>query len=121
MVSFETLIKIAPFNNDTRSKILMQANSLSDDQKLKLTQMAWSMITTLYQAKLKQRFELELLDVREGKKELANDAKQTIENELVHELISQLELSGTEEEIVKVKETIQQHATSSLPSFNQTS
>ena len=113
MISFQTLLKVAPFNAETRAKLDLNMSSLSEDQKFKLTQIAWSMLAALYQAKLNKEFELELLDVREGKKQYDENIREKIEGKLLHELAQKLELSGTEEEIEEVKKSIEQFKTSS--------
>lgn len=112
MITFQTLIKVAPFDTETRTAIERQMGSLTPDQELKLTQLAWEMIATTFQARLNTEFDLELLAIREGKKQYDQAAFKTIEQRLLQELAVQLESADTEEQIEQVKQSIQEHTKS---------
>lgn len=111
MITFQTLITIAPFDDETRAQIASQEPSLTEDQKLQLTQLAWSLLAQQYRAKLDSKVDDILLEIQEGKRAYNREEFKKAEEELDLEFATKLESSQTTEAIQAVKGEIQKHLT----------
>lgn len=106
-VDFEKLIKIAPFDEPTREKILSQKDSLTPDQILRLEEVAWTMLASVYQAKIKKMTDEALYEMAQGKKTYNKSDFAEMQTRLYLEFAKQLEMTESSEAIQTVKQELQ--------------
>ncbi len=112
-ISFEQVIKAAPFDDQTKKTILETVPTLNQDQTYDLTRLAWEMIAADFATKLKEKTDLILLEVAEGKKTYNKNDFVEIEVALYHELAAKFEVAEKEEVVNVLKEEITKHQTTS--------
>lgn len=117
-ISFEQVIKAAPFDDQTKKTVLESIPTLNQDQLYDLTRLAWEMIAADFAAKLKERTDLILLEVAEGKRTYNKNDFVEAEVTLYHELANKFEAAEKEEVVNVLKEEITKHQTASQLTTN---
>lgn len=108
-VTLKTLIEITPFDNQTRSQLLEKINTLSEDQKYRLSSACWTSLATKFQAQLKARTSRLLLEIQQGSKQFNKGDFQKIENDLYEEFAKLLQSAQSEEEIQQVRQELNKY------------
>lgn len=59
MITLRSLVKAAPFDEETRNIIIekIDKNELDENQKFQMSELCWDMIFTLYETELKVRID----------------------------------------------------------------
>lgn len=106
-IQFEKLITVAPFSENVRKDIL--SKTLTDDQKYKLTELAWQMIALSFQAKLKYQTDLISLEITQGKRKYNKNDFVEAQVALYHELADKFEVVEKEQGISQIKEELDKY------------
>lgn len=110
-ITIKTLIKVSPMKEDTRNNLLSKADSLTDDQKFKLSETLWSVIAEQFKIELKHKYDSLLLEVSEGKRNFNKNDFVEAESSLYHQFSGKFNEAGTEEDIKQVREQIGKYLT----------
>lgn len=109
LIQFEKLINVATFSDKVKSDILAKAATLSEDQKFKLSEVAWKMIAAGFQAKLKQQTDLILFEVAQGKRQYNKNDFVEAQVMLYQELANKFELLEKEQGISQIKQELEKY------------
>ena len=106
-ISLTALLKLANFPQDRIDKIKENIDYVSDEDKLKLSDVAWKTIFEKYFAQLSLE-RIHILDeIKEGKRKYnANDFEE-IKARLIHELLQKLQASETDTSIEEVRKHLE--------------
>ena len=117
MITLNSLVKVAPFDEKTRGDILskIEKNELDESQKLQMTSLCWDMITMLYETQLQIIYDAMLLEETEGKKTYSQNDFIEQRLKLMNEIAVQFEAVSKEEAITEVKKQLAEHTKKSIP------
>jgi len=108
-VDLPTLLKAAPFPEKERQNILAKLAKLTDDQKLRLSTVAWTALSQVYFGQLKYEKDKLLLEIKQGKKQYNKKDFEELRKNLTTEFAKKLEKAETEEDIGEVREELKKH------------
>lgn len=108
-VTLKTLIEIAPFDNQTRSQLLEKLDSLTEDQKFRLSSACWTSLAAKFESQYKARAAQLLIEAQQGTKKLNQDDFKKIEDELYSEFAKLLKSAQSDEEILEVRNQLKQY------------
>lgn len=107
MIDLQQLIQIAPFPAETKADIVAKINTLSDQQKRDLENLAWDSIIEDYENKIAFATQTALTQMAIGQSSAKDVALEKIEDEVFNEFISKMEGINTQEQIEEVREKLQ--------------
>lgn len=105
-VDLKTLLKVAPFPEEQRQKVLANFDKLTEEQKLRLTNVAWTAITQKYYAQLRYKVGMLLLEIRQGKKKYNPEDFKKIEEETTREFVNKLKGESKEISLEEIREQL---------------
>lgn len=108
-VALKTLIEITPFDTQTRSQLLEKLDTLSEDQKYRLSSTCWTSLAIKFQAQFKARTGKLLLEIQQGVKKYNKEDFQKIENDLYQEFAGLLQSAQSGEEMQGVREELNKY------------
>lgn len=108
-VTLKTLIEITPFDTQTRNQLLEKLDTLSEDQKYRLSSACWTSLATKFQAQLKARTSRLLLEIQQGTRQFNKEDFQKIENDLYEEFAKLLQSAQSEDEIKEVRQELNKY------------
>lgn len=108
-VSLKTLVEAAPLEVGVKNQIIERLETLTDDQKLRISLACWQALAWQFKARYKAQVDQALLEIREGKRQYNKEDFQKIENDLYQEFAKLLKSAQTEEEIAYVREEIKKY------------
>ncbi len=114
-VDLKTLIKAAPFKEETRQKLLAGLATMTEGQKFALSQTCWQSIAMLYFSKLKFKRDKLLLEIQEGKKKFDNKEFEDMENEIAQQYADKLSSAHSEATIEEVRKELKKYLRPSKP------
>ncbi len=110
-VDLVTLLKVAPFPEEQRQRLLANLDRLTDDQKLRLSETAWTALTGMYAARLKYERDKLLLEIAQGKRGFDRRDLEQIEEKANQAFVQALKAksaSATEESTKEVIEELKE-------------
>jgi hypothetical protein len=107
-VSLKTLLHAAPFPEAEREALLNQYDQLSDEQKLRLSNAAWTALSAMYFGRLKYETDKLLLEIQDGKRKFDKNEFVEIETKLTHEFAQKLQAAETQESLEEVRKNLEQ-------------
>lgn len=109
MITFSKLVRLAPFDEETRKEILAKEATMSEDQKREITELAWDMVTAEYQANADAQIDLEFEKLREENKPFSEEVNTAVHLQMDMDFDKKLEAADTSEQIEKVQEELKTH------------
>lgn len=110
-ISFPALLKLANFSQDKIEQLMGNIDYVSEADKIKLSDTAWSFITTKYYAQIALE-EIQILDeVKQGKRKYDPNDLQEVKAKALHELIQKLNVAQDEQAIGDVKKQLEKYKT----------
>ncbi len=106
-ITVKNLIQFLPIDEKVRQQVLAKYDGFSDDQKLAMSKLCWTMFYELLHAQTNYEFKKALLDVKEGKGKLKNTLYKEIEERVYKKMVDDLRKGGQAEAIKEVREKIQ--------------
>lgn len=113
MIELNQLILIAPFEEATRQEIQAKLDTLSEEQKRDLENLAWNMIINDYQNKVSLETQVAITEVAEGKRRAEDANLEQIQRDIFDELSTKLQGLVTTEQIAEVRQKIQEQTAKS--------
>lgn len=107
MMTVKQLLKILPFETQTRNNLLTRFDSLTSDQKLEISEVCWLMYFELIDAEIKYELEKALVEVKENKRSLDKNLYRQIEDQVYMKFMRNLRDEQEEEKINELREKIQ--------------
>lgn len=114
-VTLKTLLNVAPFPPEKRDKILAIFDQLTEDQRLRLSDAAWTGISAQYFSKLKYEFDKLNLEVTQDKRQYNENDFEEARAKLIREFVDRLQLEETQESIEEVKQQLEKYKTQPMP------
>jgi len=114
MISIKQLIQVAPFPEDQRKKLIENIDKLTDDQKYRLSNIAWKALAHIYFAQLKAERQLLMDEVIHEKRKMNPNDFEEIEAKLLHEFAQKLEAAESQESIGEVRKELEKFKTQPL-------
>lgn len=108
-ITLETLLKVSPMNESIRSQLLEKLNTLSDDQKFRLSTACWTALSLQFEARYKAKVAEAMLEIQEGKKTYTKEDFERMENELYTEFAKLLKSAESAEEITTVRQELEKY------------
>lgn len=108
-ISLTTLVKAAPFKDETREKLLRQLDSLSERKKFMLSNMCWTVLLQKHYAKLKYEQDKYLLESQEQNSKHDNKEIERIEARVTQEFVKKLKDASTDESVEDIREELKKH------------
>ena len=106
-ISFPALLKLANFSQDKIDQLMENIDYVSEEDKIKLSDTAWSFISTKYYANLALE-KIRIIDeVKQGKRKYNPNDIEEIKARLIHELIQKLQTAQTESSITEVRQQLE--------------
>jgi len=105
-VDLVTLLKVAPFPEEQRQKILANLGKLTGDQRYKLITTAWTALSQMYYAHLKYECDKLMLEIREGKRPFNNKDFNEVESKLLLEFSQKLKAASTKESLDELRDKL---------------
>lgn len=107
-ISFPVLLKVGNFSQDKIDQLMENIDYVSEEDKIKLSDIAWQNIATRYYANYAV-YEIQYLDeIKQGKRKYnANDFEE-VKAKLLHELLEKFQLANTESSISEVRKRLDQ-------------
>jgi len=108
-ITLKQLIRACPFKDDIKNGLLGKLETLSDDEKIRLSVACWQSLGQLFKNELDRR-RLNLLEEMEktGKTPTGGEMAEA-EARLYLEFAQKLEAAKTEEQIEEVKKQLKEH------------
>lgn len=107
MITVQSLITLAPFEEDIKTELLAKADTFDEGKKLELINMCWGLISQWYQSEIKHRHNLVLLEIAEGKKEYSEEELTKISKDVFSDLMGKLQETATEEDLEEVRDKLE--------------
>jgi len=113
-ITFKQLILVAPFPEDRKKALIENIGKMTEDQKYRLTSVAWKTLAQIYFAQLKAE-QNKIMDevIYKDRKINVNDMEE-IEAKLLHEFAQKLEAAENQESIEEVKKELEKYKTQPL-------
>lgn len=108
-VTLKTLIEITPFDDQTRQQLLAKLESLTDDQKFRLSSACWTALATKFEAEYKAKVAGLSQQIQDGIQQYNQEEFKKIEEELYRQYAAMLKSAESEEEILEVRKQIEQY------------
>lgn len=106
-VTLKTLLHAAPFPQEEREALLKQYDQLSDEQKMRLSNAAWTALSAMYFGKLKYETDKLLLEIQDGKRKFNQNDFVEVETRLTHEFATKLKAAETQESLEEVRKNLE--------------
>ena len=111
MIALQSLITLAPFEEEIKNELLAKVDTFDDGKKLELINMCWGLISQWYHNEIQHRYNLALLEIAEGKKEYTQEEMEKIPDvvftEFTHKLQEVEQEVATEEDLEEVREKLE--------------
>jgi hypothetical protein len=108
MITFSKLIRIAPFDEETRKDILSRESTLSEDQKREITDQAWDLITAEYQVNQDTKLDDEIEKLG-ADKPFSEEIVKSVQSQMDMDFKKKLEGADTNEQIELVQDELKTH------------
>ncbi len=105
-ISLKNLIEVSPFDTATRNQLLEKLETLTDDQKFRLSGACWQALSRQFQARYKAKVAQTILDISEGKTTATKEDLAKIESDMYLEFAALLKSGQTEEEVSQIRQEI---------------
>jgi len=106
MMTLTKLIHTAPFDEETRKELLGKLDSLSEDQKRLITELAWTMLATNQEALYASKTDAALQEIYSGKVSYSPMMLDAIQEEVDLEFSKREEQADAAMQIKQVKQDI---------------
>ncbi len=107
MMTLKQLVRIAPFDEETRTLILNSEESLTPDQKREIIELAASLMGEEQQHEIDTRVDAELDKVAKGDKQFSPDFTKKIIEELDFDMKKKSHQAETDTEIASIQQSLQ--------------
>lgn len=110
-ISFPALLKLANFPKGQVDQLMENIDYVSDTDKLKLSDTAWSFISAKYYVQLAlERIHL-LDDIKQGKKKYNPNDFEEIKTRLIVDLVHKLQTVESQDSIEEVRKQLEKYKT----------
>jgi len=109
MITFSKLIRIAPFDEETRKDILSRETSMTEDEEREITDQAWNLISAQYQVDMDDKLDEALTTMKSSDKPFVEEAKKSAQLQMDMEFKKKLEGADTNAQIEQVQEELKTH------------
>lgn len=106
MITLKSLIKVAPFSDETRNGLIESLDKMTDDQKFRLSETCWTSISAIYNTRLQRINNQMMWEMAKKVKHYSRNDFQEVEAKLLYEFAHKLEASQSEEDLAKVREKL---------------
>ncbi len=103
------LLKATPLKETDKTDFLNRFDTLTDDQKIRLSELCWKMLSQKYHIQVKLATDKLMYEVATGKKEFNTQEIENIKKHFQHELAKQLESTESAGELEEVRRQLAQH------------
>lgn len=108
-ISFKRLLQVAPFPEDRRKALIDNIDRMTEDQKYRLTDVAWRTLAQIYFAKLKAERQLIMDEVIHDKRKFNPNDYEEAEAKLLYDFAQKLEAAESQESIDEVKKELERY------------
>lgn len=102
------LLKILPISEEIRNDVLNKFDSFSEDQKLTLRKLCWTMFFQLLNDQTNYEFQKALLEIKDKKRGLEKNTYQKIEDQVFNQLKQKLLIHADKSAVADVRNKLQQ-------------
>lgn len=106
-ITFKQLILAAPFPEDRKKALIENIDKMTEDQKYRLTNLAWKVLAQMYFAQLRAERQLIMDEVVHDKRKLNPNDFEELEAKLIFEFAQKLEAVESKESIEEVKKQLE--------------
>lgn len=103
MIDLKNLITIAPFPEDVKTQVISSMDTLSEEAKIELENLAWSALSEQLRDRIALETQTAFMEVAQGIKKPEDVDPDKIEENLFNELVSKMDGLDTEEQIEEVR------------------
>jgi len=107
-VNLKTLIKAVPFKEETRQDLLKRLDSLTETQKIDLSDTCWAVLAQMYFARLRYEKGKLMLEIQQGKREFNKQDFEEVKEKITKQFAKRLKSVQTEESIEQIRQKLQQ-------------
>lgn len=115
MITLKQLIKIAPFPDDRRKALLENLDKMNEDQKYRISNVAWHALAQMYFARLKAENDLIRDEVIHDQRKFNLNDFEEIKAKLTHEFAQKLQAAESQESVDEVKQQLEKYKTQPMP------
>lgn len=108
-IKLKTLLKLANFPEKEVDELMVKEEYLKAEEKFKLANTAWFLISQQYFAMLNFEKAQILEEIKHGKRKFNPNDFEEIKARLIHELVQKLEASESKESIEEVRKELEKH------------
>ncbi len=106
-IDLASLIKVAPFAQEDKQRLLANLDKLTEEQQVRLSNAAWSSLAQAYYLKLKYEFDKLNLEIQEGKREFNKKDYDELKERVLQEYLKKLKFADSQESMKKLREELQ--------------
>lgn len=108
-ITLQALLKLGNFSQDSINKLMENIDYVSEDDKLKLSEKAWSNISERYNTQLALE-KIHIFDeVKTGKRKYNPNDIEEVKTRLIHELVHKLEETESKESLEEVRKSLEKY------------
>ncbi len=102
-ITLKSLLMAAPIPEEVKKQAMDQIDTLTPEQKLELSNIAWFGLSQTYNNELQYQLDTMLAEVREGKRTFNPNDFNEVKAKLQQELAQKLNAAETQEDIEEVR------------------
>lgn len=114
-VTLKSLIQFAPFSKDQKKMFLESMDTMSEEQKFRIANIAWSALSLMYQGRLQSGKQLILHKSVYENKTISPKDYHELEKQILQEFARRLEAAESEETVEEVRQQLEKSDKQNLP------